>query len=66
MDIISLSLIPRVIVGGIFVIISGYFAVSAFVVLIKNKTPFSKSKAVGLMKLLELLSINLVISGMFR
>ena len=42
---ISLSLIPRVIVGCIFILISGYFAVSAFVVLIKNKTTFDPSKS---------------------
>jgi len=42
---ISLSLIPRVIVGCIFVLISGYFAASAFVVLIKNKTSFDTSKS---------------------
>ena len=55
-DIISLSLIPRVIVGGIFVIISGYFAVSAFVVLIKNKTPFDTAKS----------TIKIVTKGSFR
>ena len=42
---ISLSLIPRVIVGCIFILISGYFAASAFVVLIKNKTSFDTSKS---------------------
>ncbi|MBU4463268.1 MAG: isoprenylcysteine carboxylmethyltransferase family protein [Proteobacteria bacterium] len=42
---ISLSPIPRVIVGSIFIIISGYFAVSAFFVLIKNMTPFDTAKS---------------------
>ena len=39
-----LSLILRVIVGGPFILISGYFALSAFLVLIKNKTPFDTAK----------------------
>jgi protein-S-isoprenylcysteine O-methyltransferase Ste14 len=42
---ISLSPIPRIIVGSIFIVISGYFAVSAFFVFIKNKTPFDTSKS---------------------
>lgn len=42
---VTLSLIPRVIVGCIFMLISGYFALSAFVVLIKNKTPFDTAKS---------------------
>ncbi len=41
---ISLPLILRVIVGGIFILISGYFALSAFVALSKNKTPFDTGK----------------------
>lgn len=44
-NITLLPLIPRAIIGGIFIIISGYFAVSAFVVLIKNKTTFDTSKS---------------------
>jgi protein-S-isoprenylcysteine O-methyltransferase Ste14 len=42
---ISLSPIPRVIVGGILMLASGYFAVSAFFVLIKNMTPFDTAKS---------------------
>ena len=53
---ISLSLIPRVIVGYLFILISGYFAVSAFVVLIKNKTPFDTAKS----------TIKIVTEGSFR
>ena len=53
---ISLSLIPRVIVGCTFILISGYFAVSAFVVLIKNKTPFDTAKS----------TIKIVADGSFR
>lgn len=41
---ISLPLMLRVIVGCIFILISGYFALSAFVVLSKNKTPFGTGK----------------------
>jgi len=43
-NIITFPLLTRVIIGGIFITISGYFAVSAFVVLIKNKTTFDTSK----------------------
>jgi len=53
---ISLSLIPRVIVGSIFIVISGYFAVSAFFVFIKNKTPFDTSKS----------TIKIVTDGAYR
>ena len=53
---ISLSPIPRVIVGGIFILISIYFAVSAFFVLIKNKTPFDTSKS----------TIKIVTDGAYR
>ena len=42
---IRISLIPRVVVGGTFIIISIYFALSGFIVLIKNKTPFDTSKS---------------------
>ena len=42
---ISLSPIPRVIVGCIFILISIYFAGSAFFVLIKNKTTFNPAKS---------------------
>lgn len=41
----NLSLLLRVIVGCIFMLISGYFALSAFVVLIRNKTPFDTAKS---------------------
>ena len=53
---ISLSPIPRVIVGCTFTLISGYFAVSAFFVLIKNKTPFDTSKS----------TIKIVTDGAYR
>ena len=52
----SLSLIPRVIVGCTFILVSGYFALSAFVVLIKNKTPFDTAKS----------TIKIVKDGSFR
>ena len=42
---VSLSLIPRAIVGCTFLLISLYFAVSGFIALIKNKTPFDTAKA---------------------
>ena len=42
---ISLSPIPRFIIGFIFLVISGCFAVSAFFVLIKNTTPFDTTKS---------------------
>lgn len=53
---ISLSPIPRVLVGGTFMLISGYFALSAFFVLIKNKTPFDTSKS----------TIKIVTDGAYR
>jgi protein-S-isoprenylcysteine O-methyltransferase Ste14 len=53
---INISLIPRLIVGGAFLLISGYFAVSAFFALIKNKTPFDTSKS----------TIKIVTDGAFR
>jgi len=53
---ISLSPIPRVIVGCTFTLISGYFAVSAFFVLRKNKTPFDTSKS----------TIKIVTDGAYR
>ena len=37
-------LIIRVIIGGIFIIAAGCFAVSAFIVLIRNKTTFEPQK----------------------
>ena len=55
-NLISLSLIPRVIVGSISIVISGYFAVSAFFVFIKNKTPFDTSKA----------TVKIVTDGAYR
>jgi protein-S-isoprenylcysteine O-methyltransferase Ste14 len=42
---VSISIIPRVIVGGIFILISIGFSLSGFVVLIKNKTPFDTAKS---------------------
>ena len=42
---VSLSLIPRAIVGCTFSLISLYFAVSGFIALIKNKTPFDTAKS---------------------
>jgi len=42
---ISLSPIPRVIIGFIFILISIYFAGSAFFVLIRNKTTFNPAKS---------------------
>lgn len=42
---VSISLFPRVIVGGTFVLVSIYFALSGFVVLIKNRTPFDTAKS---------------------
>ena len=42
---INIPQVPRAIFGSIFIIFSGYFAVSAFVVLINNKTTFDTSKS---------------------
>ena len=42
---ISISPIPRVIVGGIFILIASYFAGSGFLILIKNKTTFNTAKS---------------------
>lgn len=53
---LSLSLIPRVIVGCTFILISLYFAVSGFVALIKNKTPFDTAKS----------TVKIVLSGAYR
>jgi protein-S-isoprenylcysteine O-methyltransferase Ste14 len=53
---ISLSLIPRAIVGFTFMLISLYFAVSGFVALIKNKTPFDTAKS----------TVKIVTSGAYR
>jgi protein-S-isoprenylcysteine O-methyltransferase Ste14 len=44
-NIIDFPLLTRAVIGGILILISGYFAVSAFVVLIKNKTTFNTSKS---------------------
>jgi protein-S-isoprenylcysteine O-methyltransferase Ste14 len=52
----SISPIPRVIVGGIFMVVSGYFAASAFFILIKNKTPFNTTKP----------TIKIVTDGAYR
>lgn len=53
---ISLSPILRVIGGCIFIFISGYFAASAFIVLIKNKTPINTGKS----------TIKIVTDGAYR
>jgi len=53
---ISLPLIPRVIVVCIFTLISLYFAVSGFIALIKNKTPFDTAKP----------TVKVIISGAYR
>ena len=55
-NLISLSPIPRLIVGGVFLLISGYFAMSAFFALTKNKTPFDTSKS----------TIKIVTDGAYR
>ncbi len=44
-DSINYSLASRLCVGSIFLIISGYFALGAIVVLNKNKTPFDPAKS---------------------
>ena len=53
---VSLSLIPRAIVGCTFSLISLYFAVGGFITLIKNKTPFDTAKS----------TTKIVISGAYR
>ncbi len=53
---IRISPISRVVVGGIFILISSYFAVSAFIVLIKNKTPIKTGKS----------TIKIVTDGAYR
>lgn len=42
---INIPQVPRAVLGSIFIMISGCFAVSAFVVLIDNKTTFDTSKS---------------------
>lgn len=42
---ISIPLLPRIVVGCIFIFISGCIAVSALTVFIKNKTPFDPGKS---------------------
>lgn len=53
---VSLSLIPRAIVGCAFALTSLYFAVSGFIALIKNKTPFDTAKS----------TVKIVTSGAYR
>jgi len=53
---LSISLIPRVIGGCALALISLYFAVSGFIALIKNKTPFDTAKS----------TVKIVISGAYR
>ncbi len=52
----KLPLMPRIIVGGILSLFSGYFAISAFFVLNKNKTPFDPARP----------TIKIVKEGSFR
>ena len=52
----DLPLIVRTIFGCTFILIACYFAVSAFVVLIKNKTPFGTSDS----------TVKIVVDGSFR
>ena len=53
---VSLSLIPRAIVGCTFTLISLYFAVSGFITLINNNTTFDTAKS----------TTKIVISGAYR
>ena len=53
---IKLSLAPRAIVGGILSLFSLYFAVSGFIALIKNKTPFDTAKS----------TVKIVSSGAYK
>ncbi|MBU3916335.1 isoprenylcysteine carboxylmethyltransferase family protein [bacterium] len=53
---LSISLMPRAIGGCAFTLISLYFAVSGFIALIKNKTPFDTAKS----------TVKIVISGAYR
>lgn len=55
-DIISLSLIPRVIAGCLLMLMAIYFAASAFFMLIKNKTTFNTAKS----------TIKIVTGGAYR
>ncbi len=43
--IVSISLFPRVIIGGTFILVSIYFALGGFIVLIGNKTTFDTAKS---------------------
>ena len=45
LHVLSLSPALRSFIGWAFILISGYFAISAFIVLIRNKTPFNPSKS---------------------
>ena len=42
---VSVSIFPRVIISGTFILVSIYFALGGFVVLINNKTPFDTAKS---------------------
>ncbi|TFH39977.1 MAG: isoprenylcysteine carboxylmethyltransferase family protein [ANME-2 cluster archaeon] len=53
---VSVSLVLRVAVGGTLILISIYFALSGFIVLIKNGTPFDTAKS----------TIKIVQEGPFR
>jgi protein-S-isoprenylcysteine O-methyltransferase Ste14 len=53
---INLPLAPRVIVGGIFIMIASCFAVGGFFSLIRNKTTFNTSKSTS----------KIVTSGVYR
>lgn len=55
-DILVIPIIINVTLSGLFIAISGYFAVSAFIVLIKNKTTFDTSES----------TTKIVTNGSFR
>ena len=44
-NIVSISLFPLAIVSGTFILVSIYFALGGFIVLIGNKTPFDTAKS---------------------
>lgn len=55
-ELINLTLMPRLIGGGIVLFFSGYFVLSSFIVLIRNKTPFDPAQP----------TITIVKEGSFR
>lgn len=56
LHLINIPLMPRVIAGFVFMLISGFVALGAFVAMIKNKTPFDTRKPV----------VKIVKDGSFR